>query len=481
MKHYSAEEKNRIVELILKKMKTAKEIASEGEESPSVGTIGRWKKEYLSQGPYVDDNNNDAIPSWSGYSYQGKVAILCVLEKINELNDLSELAGWAMQLEKVQDFFFLNNKEIVSLWQVKAMLSSVRYQSYINAMDKLVEDKNRTGFWAAECYLVAAVDIVNWNDDDNTYKDDIQLYIRKNRAVALKDVSDEIKEELKVLINKIGITVDEEAAYLQLCYLIDEKVSKFHQAGKKDNYLIGFTEIVERIKETENFENRISELKIKEMIYQNIYEKIQEGISSYCEDCIKQDDGSCDLEYCAINRNNELLGGVDVENYMKSIRPEIEKDIDYTISHPEDYSDTICYSISTAPAVAMQRENDIISVSCYNGELNVIPTMLDLSRGTERRLSKTLEAVEKNEWLKSKIGRKILAGNTKNKIFGTELTKFTSIRLNDLLKGEKVDNTKNIGVKYFTESIDEKASTIHNSIVVIDREQLINYFGEDDE
>lgn len=147
MKHYNAEEKNTIVELILNKRKTVKEIASESEDSPSVGTIGRWKKEYLSQGPYVDANNNDAIPSWSGYSYQGKVAILCVLEKINELNDFSELDDWAIQLEKVQDFIFFKDKAIVSLCQVKAMLSSVRYQSYVNAMDKLLEDKKRLVFW----------------------------------------------------------------------------------------------------------------------------------------------------------------------------------------------------------------------------------------------------------------------------------------------------------------------------------------------
>ncbi len=481
MKHYNAEEKNKIVELILNKEKTVKELASESEDSPSVGTIARWKKEYLSQGPYVDDNNNDAIPSWSGYSYQGKVAILCVLEKINELNNLSELDGWAIQLEKVQDFIFFKDKEIVSLWQVKAMLSSVRYQSYVNAMDKLLEDKRRTGFLDAKCYLVAAVDITNWNDENNAYKDNIHLYMRDERAVTIKEVSNEIKKEIGDLINQIGITVDEEAAYLNLCYLIDKKVSEFHQAGKKDNYLISFTEIIKQIEETEAFEKRISELRIKESIYQNICEKIQGGISSYCEDCEKRENGSCDPGYCAINRNNELVGGVDVQNYMKSIRPEIEKDIDYTINHPEDYSDTICYSIRTAPAIAMQQENDIISVTCYNGKINVIPTMLDLSRGTERRLSKTLEAVEKNEWLKSNIGRKILVGNTQNVIFGTELTKFTNIRLNDLLKGEEVDNTKNIGVKYFTERIDEKASTVHNSIIVIDREQLINYFGEDDE
>lgn len=305
--------------------------------------------------------------------------------------------------------------------------------------------------------------------------------MRDKRAVSIKSVSNEIKNELELLINKMGITVDKEAAYLQLCNLIDRRVSKFHQEGKKNNYLIGFTEIINQIKKTETFEKRISELRIKEMIYQNICEKIHEGISSYCEDCDKRENGICDSEDCAINRNNELVCGIDVQNYMKSIRPEIEKDIDYTINHPHDYSDTICDSIRTAPAVAMQRENDIISVSCYNGEINVIPTMLDLSHGKERRLSKILEAVEKNEWLKSNIGRKILVGDTQNVIFGTELTKFTNIRLNDLLKGEKIDNTKNIGIKYFTEGIGKKASTIHNSIIVIDREQLIDYFGEDDE
>ena len=251
MKHYSAEEKNKIVELILNKKKTAKERASESEDSPGVGTIGRWKKEYLSQGPYVDGNNNDAIPSWSGYSYQGKVAILCVLEKINELNNLSELDDWAIELEKVQDFIFFKNKKIVSLWQVKAMLSAVRYQSYVNAMDKLLEDKKRTGFLDAECYLVAAVDIVNWNDEDNAYKDDISLYMRDRRAVTIKGVSNEIKNELELLINKIGVMVDKEAVYLQLCNLIDKKVSEFHQAGKKDNYLISFTEINKQIKKTE--------------------------------------------------------------------------------------------------------------------------------------------------------------------------------------------------------------------------------------
>ena len=85
MKRYRAEEKNKIVEMILNKVKTVKEIANENKDSPSESTIREWIRTYKSKGKFVDDNKNDAIPSWSGYSYQGRMAILCVIEKLNSL------------------------------------------------------------------------------------------------------------------------------------------------------------------------------------------------------------------------------------------------------------------------------------------------------------------------------------------------------------------------------------------------------------
>ncbi len=482
MRNYSAEEKNGIVQSILNKVKKVKEIAEESVDSPSERTIRRWKKEYLSHGPFVDDNNNDAIPSWSGYSYQGKVAILCAVEKINNLfgHGVDE---WKIQLEKLQDFVLIRGTEIDSLWQVKAKLSTVKYQSYITAMEKLLEDRKTSGFLNAECKLVTAVDIDNWEDKGNKYKGYIELYKHKNEIVPVKTVSCMIMEELQILINVQGITVDKESAYLYLCSLLDDKIADFHKAGKKDKYLIEFKEIIQRIKDTSLFEDRISRLRIKELIYQNISEKIVDGSKLYCEECPKTEDGTCDIKYCSINRYNELFGETDIENYMKSIRPEIEKDLDYTISHPGDYTDTIYYSINTAPAAALVKENNIISVSCYEGKLHAIPTMLDLSRGSGGRLSQILESVGKNEWLRSNIGERILLGNTQNEIFGTKLTKFTNIQLKDLLGNEGITNKRNIGIKYCVESTEgsKKTTKIPSNITIVDRKQVIDYFGEEDE
>lgn len=86
MKKYSAQEKNKVVEMILSKQKTVKEMAEATKDAPAESTIRKWVKEYKSRGMFVDGNNNDAIASWSGYSYQGKISILCTIEILNRID-----------------------------------------------------------------------------------------------------------------------------------------------------------------------------------------------------------------------------------------------------------------------------------------------------------------------------------------------------------------------------------------------------------
>lgn len=124
MKKYSAEEKNKIVETILSKQKTIREIAGASKDAPAESTINNWVKLYKSRGMFVDSNNNDAIASWSGYSYQGKVSILCTIERLNTLYGKPGWENWKLQLEKLQDFVLINDTVIDSLWQVKARLST---------------------------------------------------------------------------------------------------------------------------------------------------------------------------------------------------------------------------------------------------------------------------------------------------------------------------------------------------------------------
>ena len=480
MKRYSVEDKMGVVHMFFQERKTVKQIVEEISDGPKESTI----KQYRSKGSMAFmESNNDAIPSWSGYSYQGKMVILCTIQKINELFN-SGFEEWKVQLEKLQDFVFIKDKEIDSLWQVKAKLSSTRHQYYEDAMAKLLSDKVSSGALAAKCWLVTAVDIANWEEDENKYKGKVELYKYENEVVSIQDVPTKIQEELEKLLGKLGVAVDKELAYLQLCSLLDDKVAEFHKAGKISEYLIDFCEFIQRIKDADLFGNRIGDLKMQEKVYENIAQKVQEGFELHCKTCEKGINGECERDNCAVNRNNYLVSNTNLGNYMKSIRPDIESKniVDCIISDADEYTESICYSISTAPSVALEKNDDIISLACYKGDLNVIPTMLDLCKSNEELLSRKLGKIERNEWLKKHIGKKVLLAKTNNLIYGTKSSKFTTIQLNDLLN-EKDYSEERIGIKYCLDDVKtiEKATEICNSITIIDRDHIVRYFREEDE
>ncbi len=483
MKKYSAQEKNKVVEMILSKQKTVKEMAEATKDAPAESTIRKWVKEYKSRGMFVDGNNNDAIASWSGYSYQGKISILCTIEILNRIYDTPGWEKWKLQLEKLQDFVLINDMIIESMWQVKARLSSKRFQDYEDAMKKLLEDRKNVGVLSADCYLVTAKEVENWTDKENKYQKDVFLYKYQGRSVTITAVSEAIQEQIEILLEKIGMTADKESVYLQLCNLIDDKVAEFHKAGKTSKYTITFSDIVQRVRDTEKFEERVSVLRQRENIYKNLCEKIIQGSQNYCNDiCEGKKKGTCKENDCAVKRNKELVDGVNIGYYMRSIRPELHEDLDLIFSNPDEYADTICYSMHTAPADALELENDMIVVNCYEGKMHAIPTMLDLSEKIEKRRSRKLESIEKNEWLKQNIGKKVLIGETQKNVYGTKLSKFTDIRLEDLLQNLTVTNKRDDDIDAcLRDAFDlERATEINNSVIILDREWIIEYFGDDD-
>lgn len=70
-----------------------------------------------------------AISSWSGFVYQGKVAIYHVLKNIH-------YNTYSLQLDSIDDFSILNNQQIISLHQVKAKKSTT-FGTYEEAFGKL--------------------------------------------------------------------------------------------------------------------------------------------------------------------------------------------------------------------------------------------------------------------------------------------------------------------------------------------------------
>lgn len=76
----------------------------------------------------------DASPSWSGFNYQGKVALYHALTLIN--NDINaDLSKIQLTLENIEDFEISSSNSVISLHQVKAYNLS----NYSNYSDALLE------------------------------------------------------------------------------------------------------------------------------------------------------------------------------------------------------------------------------------------------------------------------------------------------------------------------------------------------------
>lgn len=76
----------------------------------------------------------DATPSWSGYIFQGEVALCMAIETINELGeDLED--DYCLKLEENEDFSLTTDK--LKIFQVKAYTAH-RYDKYREAWDSMM-------------------------------------------------------------------------------------------------------------------------------------------------------------------------------------------------------------------------------------------------------------------------------------------------------------------------------------------------------
>ncbi|NME66582.1 ABC-three component system protein [Flammeovirga aprica] len=78
---------------------------------------------------------HSAMATWSGFVYQGKVAIYHVIRLLTE--DVNA-TSYDLQLDSLDDFAILSNNTILSLHQVKSEKSNL-YSNYREAFDKLEE------------------------------------------------------------------------------------------------------------------------------------------------------------------------------------------------------------------------------------------------------------------------------------------------------------------------------------------------------
>ena len=388
--NYPVDFKNKMV-LAMERNEDISSMIDNGK--PTLKTIKRWYDTYKVNGLFKKESNNDAIPSWSGYNYQGKMMLLLTLQMINKLifADDNSFDNWGVELEKKQDFVFIKNNVVESLYQVKACLSKITVGGYEEALEKLIEDKKRSNNEHAKCVLISAENIMDWDTNKNKYKDRVELYKYMDNIVSILGVIDYIKMELETLLNNIKVNTSKEDIYLILCDFVDRKISQYHDGGKKSNYNILFSEIVDYIKCVSIDREEIEKLKFKEYIYKNINKKIEENTTDACEEC----ENIC-KENCGVLRNYELTRGVVLDEYIRYINPVASKDEPIeSVFNNNIYTDNICEVYKAVDSNIISEKNNLISFSHNYESLKVIPTIIQIN-SSKVRTSKYLIKINQN-------------------------------------------------------------------------------------
>lgn len=469
---YSVDFKNKMV-LAIERNEDISSMRENGKK-PTCETIKGWYDTYKRNGLFKKESNNDAIPSWSGYNYQGKMMLLLTLQMINKLifDDDNKLCNWSVELEKKQDFVFINNNVVESLYQVKACLSKITVGGYEEALEKLIEDKEHSNNEHAKCVLISAENITDWDTNKNKYKDRVDLYKYRDNIVSILSVIDYINVELEVLLNIIKVNTAKEDIYLILCDFVDRKISQYHYEGKKSSYNILFSEILDYIKCVSIDREEIEKLKFKEYIYKHINKKIEEDTMDACEEC----ESNC-KENCGILRNYELTRAVAVDEYIRYINPVASKEEPIeSVFNNNIYTDNICEVYKVVDSNIISEENNLISFSHNYGSLRIIPTIIQI-KSSNVRTSNSLIKINQNEVYKGLESEFILSGDIGCRLLQTKGDKFTNTDRDFLMKNNKIVIEKEISIKDVLDNANKKDKKISFSknITIINKEDLITY------
>ncbi len=316
----------------------------------------------------------DASSSWSGYQYQGKITIYIALQLINKCvknpNGI-DIGKYFIEVEHREDLAIKKEDEYISFHQVKARKSDIYMNNYLEAIDKLYNEKIKNP--NAHVFLHTIVNIKDWSEEKyrdlykskidrdraeinlieeerskltepkaikekdqkiNRLKDTIKYNQSKynesnkinniilckygakdNKFCTLDDIKRYMENEIEQYLqytNQNGKIGDIDVVYNKLICYMDEYIRKRHEGKAKEYFAV--QEIKDILDMNYLDRDRLFHLsKIKD-IYCNI------SIDSYCSDfCDIRE--SCNIEYyeCKIYKVIEHLLNIDLDDLEKII------------------------------------------------------------------------------------------------------------------------------------------------------------------
>ena len=170
-----------------------------------------------------------AIPTWSGFIYQGRVALYHILKELNirTENEINELV---IQIDSIEDFTILKSMSTgghtpVSMHQVKAVKSKL-YSTYKEDFEQLEKKWTSINIPTVEAFFHLATQNEKTKSEIETLHPKLKIYEYENNAEScpLNDIDKKIKEQIVLALEKDKIIGNNNPATVQLLSEILEKI-----------------------------------------------------------------------------------------------------------------------------------------------------------------------------------------------------------------------------------------------------------------
>lgn len=265
-------------------------------------------------------NEHSAIPSWSGYVYQGKVAIYHVLKIVHDnlvTNAGATFYNYKLEIEWQEDFSILIDDQYDSIHQVKAYEESSSPTVYNKALTDLYDKLSRgigvsgwLNIWnqinftpRTESKDFQELKVANKGNYSQAILDKVNIYqyCNGNQFCDLDEIDRLIVKKIGEIynLNNFGISslTDKQCKFVRfkLYQIIDDHIIEVHKDPTKKQKTIPFNTMLDKFAVNyEEYSKEYEYIKVRNNFFEKIFE--------YCDNS-----ENCDIDIGSCNDDCSLF------------------------------------------------------------------------------------------------------------------------------------------------------------------------------
>lgn len=176
-----------------------------------------------------DNLPHTAVATWSGFIYQGRIALYYVLKLLHEKTE-QELEPLYLQIDSIEDFTIISynvNNEVVpdTMHQVKAVKSNY-YSTYEADFKQLESKKAKIAKQDVVAYFHLATQNEKTKADIEALHPLLKIYCYENNEefCSLENINEKVKNKIAEVLKKYNINGHDNENTLEILHDVSEKI-----------------------------------------------------------------------------------------------------------------------------------------------------------------------------------------------------------------------------------------------------------------